>query len=157
MRFQESIYLVNSPWASLWPMETVAMLGGGEPKPSPCSSQRPSGQPPARSFHEGPMSPQGPERQFASERWQEVVCSSGGFLFYVNFSVHFPWKWLIFGAAFWPNLLTERLDPPEGRFPLGDPRGECRLPPAQAIGYCVYSGDREQMSLKIGVWFMSSY
>lgn len=122
MRFQESIYLVTSPGASLWPVATVAVWG--EVSPSPVLALHRGLQ--VRHQPVPFMKYQRPARDlntFASERWQEVGHSSGGCLFYVNFSVHFPWKWLIFGAAFWPHLLTERLGPLEGCFPLGEPVG----------------------------------
>ena len=59
------------------------------------------------------VSCQGRGHQYASEKWQEFVPSEG-FLFYINFSLHFPWMWLIF----WPNLLAVKLHLLEGPAPL---------------------------------------
>lgn len=97
-------------------------LGGGEPKPSPCSSQRPPGQPLAIYTFMKYKCPASDLAVNMPERWQEVIHSSGG-LCYVNFSLHFPWKWLIFGAASWPNLLAEAGSPRGPRFPLAEPVG----------------------------------
>lgn len=65
--------------------------------------------------------------------------------------------WLSFGAASGLICLQRGIrDPPESPLPLGA-SGVNVAPTSPSLWTLVYSGDQEQMSLKIGVWFMRSY
>lgn len=133
-----------TPWGR-WQLE------GGEPTPLP-------------PLHKASRSPRnqlgstdalpGTWASASSERWQELVHSSAGFLFCVNvtFSLDAAQLW----GSLWPRLPAKRRDPPESPLPSGA-SGVNVAPTSPGLWTLVYSGDQEQMSRKTGVWCMRSH